>query len=294
MVFIIYVQHSKGRILKRIIAEMEEDALNVLKFMASNGLVANPKKTTLIFLNCKSSTNPISINIGNEKITQEKSAKLLGMSLDDNQQWKSHISGSGGVIPNLNKRLYTLRRLRNHVNEECLKKVANSIYTSKIRYGLQLCGKVRSQPEDTTVKVMKELQKTQNKMLRFLNKTKISDKIKTELILDKFNMLSVNQLNTQIKLTETWKAVNDVKSSLNNLKKKKFEADRTSRSVTNGDLLEEGSTIIALNTYQNDATRIWNKAPISIKSSLSLYLAKKEIKKFFKNTTYLVSKLYFS
>ena len=95
-------------------------------------------------------------------------------------------------------------------------------------------------------------------------------------------MLSVNQRNAQIKLTETWKAVNDVKSSLNNLKRKKFEAYRTSRSVTNGDLLEEGSTIIALNTYQNDATRIWNKAPISIKSSLSLYLAKKEIKKFVK------------
>ena len=76
--------------------------------------------------------------------------------------------------------------------------MANSIYTSKIRYGLQLCGKVRSQPEDTTVKLMKELQKTQIKMLRFLNKTKISDKIKTELILDKFNMLSVNQLNAQI------------------------------------------------------------------------------------------------
>ena len=30
---------------------MEIDAVNVLKFMASNGLVANPKKTTLIFLN---------------------------------------------------------------------------------------------------------------------------------------------------------------------------------------------------------------------------------------------------
>ena len=95
-------------------------------------------------------------------------------------------------------------------------------------------------------------------------------------------MLSVNQRNAQIKLTETWKAVNDVKSSLNNLKKKKFEAIRTSRSVTNGDLIEEGSSIIALNTYQNDASRIWNKAPISIKSCLSLYKAKKEIKKFLK------------
>ena len=42
-----------GRILKAIIRKMESDALMVLKFMASNGLVANPKKTTLLFLNLK-------------------------------------------------------------------------------------------------------------------------------------------------------------------------------------------------------------------------------------------------
>ena len=32
---------------------LEEDANNVLKFMASNWLVANPSKTTLMFLNLK-------------------------------------------------------------------------------------------------------------------------------------------------------------------------------------------------------------------------------------------------
>ena len=56
---------------------MEEDAINVLKFMASNGLVANPKKTKLLFLNLKSKMDPISIKIGNENIMQESSAKLL-------------------------------------------------------------------------------------------------------------------------------------------------------------------------------------------------------------------------
>ena len=122
---------------------MEEDAINVLRFMASNGLVANPKKTTFIILNRKANLDPITIKIGKEVITQEKTAKLLGMSLDDNQQWKTHITGTGGVISNLNQRLYKLRRLRNHVNEKCLQKVANSIYTSKFRYGLQLCAKLK-------------------------------------------------------------------------------------------------------------------------------------------------------
>ena len=69
-------------------------------------------------------------------------------------------------------------------------------------------------------------------------------------------MLLVNQLNADIKLTETWKALNDNKSLLNNLRRKSAEANRPSRSTANGDLIEEGSSNIALCTYQNDSTRI--------------------------------------
>ena len=48
--------------------------------MASNGLVANPKKTSLIILNHKQQkTNdaPITIEIGNEKITLHTEGDIL-------------------------------------------------------------------------------------------------------------------------------------------------------------------------------------------------------------------------
>ena len=44
------------KLLSRVIEMLEEDALNVLKFMASNGLVANASKTALMFLNVKKAT----------------------------------------------------------------------------------------------------------------------------------------------------------------------------------------------------------------------------------------------
>ena len=50
------------------------------------------------------------------------------------------------------------------------------------------------------------IQKTQNKLTRFLNNAKISDKISTKTLLKNINGLSVNQLNAQIKLTELWKS----------------------------------------------------------------------------------------
>ena len=49
------------------------------------------------------------------------------------------------------------------------------------------------------------IQKCQNKLLRILNGTRISEKISTKSMLVKFKMLSVNQMMAQIKLIEMWK-----------------------------------------------------------------------------------------
>ena len=67
---------------------------------------------------------------------------------------------------------------------------------------------------------MTELQKSQNKLLRLLNGTRIRDKISTATLLLKHNMLSVNQINAQIKLTKAWMAFNNKNSSLIKLKKR--------------------------------------------------------------------------
>ena len=67
--------------LEEVKRKMEEDARNVLSYMASNGLIANPKKTAMLFLNNKKSkeSSAISIMIGKEMLEQEHSAKLLGI-----------------------------------------------------------------------------------------------------------------------------------------------------------------------------------------------------------------------
>ena len=62
--------------------------------MASNGLTSNPNKTSLVFLNVKKSELRINeLKIRKELIVQEKNAKLLGITFDDNQEWNSHIHG---------------------------------------------------------------------------------------------------------------------------------------------------------------------------------------------------------
>ena len=116
---------------------LEEDALNVLRFMASNGLVANPSKTALLFLNNKNTTNEeISLKIGDTTVKQVSSAKLLGVVMDDDQSWTSQITGAGGMISSMNSRLFIIKRLSASISKDRLRRIVDSLYTSKVRYGL--------------------------------------------------------------------------------------------------------------------------------------------------------------
>ena len=114
--------------------------------------------------------------------------------------------------------------------------------------------------------------------LRTLQTARIKDKVSIASMLDRQNMLSVNQLQAQIKLTEMWKATNLSTYPLN-IEKRSLSVDaRTTRSVTMQNLNEPRT----LNSFIGDSTRLWNKAPISIRSAKSIGIAKQEIKKFCK------------
>ena len=275
---------TSGPDLGEIISRMEKDAENVLKYMASNGLIANPNKTSLLFLNQKSNVeNQITIRIGNDVITQERSAKLLGMTFDQDQQWKSQIYGKSGLVSSLNSRLFIIKRLGNHLKGEALLKVIDGLFTSKIRYGLQLLGRVRLRESDPVNQDLQAIQKIQNKLLRHLNHSRLKDKIRTSDLLEKFKMLSINQLNAQIKLTEMWKAINLQNYPIKVSKQIIPNLGSTTRATTYGRLIEPGTKTKTIKTCISDSTRIWNKAPTVIKLCTTLHLAKIEIKKFLKS-----------
>ena len=76
-----------------------------------------------------------------------------------------------------------------------MKKIYDSLYTSKLRYGLQLFGRVRINDDDTKDGVLKVLQITQNKAARFLNGNKLQDHVPTKKTFEELDILSVNQLS---------------------------------------------------------------------------------------------------
>ena len=222
---------------------------------------------------------PITIKVGTSNVTQETNAKLLGINIDENLDWKTQISGQGGMVSALNSRLFLIKRLSNYISKKRLMKVADSLYTSKIRYGIQLMGKVRTTKEDPTNSLLKKVQVAQNKFARFMAGKSLIDKINTEKILSDIKLLSVNQLNAHIKLQEVWKAQNNKNYPTQWVLDPKI-VDARKRSVQKEALIVDGKGLRLQSTFYSDAANLWNKAPDAIKKSLTIYSAKSEIKKY--------------
>ena len=127
---------------------------------------------------------------------------------------------------------------------------------------------------------MTKLQVTQNNLLRVLENVLLKDGAHTKDLLEHQKMLSVNQLAAQIKLTEMWKATNVSNYAIKVTKQAPAPNGRETRGVSSGKLVEPGKTNLVLNSCVGDGTRLWNIAPHSVKSTNTIFTAKKEIKKF--------------
>jgi len=267
---------------EKMIKNLESDANQVLKYMASNGLVANAKKTSFLVLNGKNLPENQKVKIGADLVPREKTACLLGIKFQDNQQWKAQISGKGGLLSALNSRHYIIKRLSSHLSKDSIRMLVDGLYMSKIRYGLQLYGTVRLNDLDPVCLELKAVQTKQNDLLRTLNGTKIKDRVSVAYLLAKFNTMSVNQLNAQIKLLEIWKALNQKDYPLKIVQHEVKDKGVTTRAGHESRPCEIGKSVLVQKTSVSDAIRIWNRAPESIKKCKTLYCARKEIKTYAK------------
>ena len=175
-----------------------------------------------------------------------------------------------------------IRRVKNQVPREKLPRLAHALWTSKLRYGLQLCSQVRLKESDSQNNYMQAAQIAQNKMLRLLDNSTLSDRIPTVDLLKRANMLSVNQLSASIKLTEAWKSCNieDYPIELEKNHENITPNERTMRPHIRRQWKEDGKTVVARESFTRSTAKIWNQAPQAIKEATTLNSAKKQIKTY--------------
>ena len=157
--------------------------------------------------------------------------------------------------------------------------VVHSLWISKLRYGLQLCTRVRLTDSDVTTCAMKTLQLTQNRLLRVLNGTKIKDRISIRSMLEKFQLLSVHQLAAKIKLIEVWKTINrpDYPLSLDPYNGNQNTPSHDLRTQQNRIFNDSCKLKKSELSFHKDGARLWNVTTVEVKTASSLNIAKKKI-----------------
>ena len=110
--------------------------------------------------------------------------------------------------------------------------------------------------------------------------SKISDKVSIKSLLEKFNVVSINQLNAQIKLLEIWKSLNVEDYPLEIRQQETMENSTTTRAAARGKPCGIGRSNLMQSSCVSDAVKLWNMAPKEITECRSMYQAKNQIKKY--------------
>ena len=261
--------------------KLQEDAENVLQFMASNGLVANPSKTVFMILGDRSANGEMheneSIRVGKEDVKATQTANVLGIFIDKNQKWTTHLHK---LVTALDRRLYQIRRMAAKISKPGLRKISDSLWTSKLRYGLQLCTEVRSNEAQSKNTELIKVQRAQNRLLRVLTNTRKGDHTRIADMLTETANLSVNQTAAQIKLLEMWKASNNQDYPIKMEKIRQESGGPNTRSNLTTKFKEEGRTNVMKHSFVGDSARLWNRAPTCIKMAKKISSAKLEIRKY--------------
>ena len=98
-----------------------------LYFFSSNGLVNNADKLAVLY-------NVITVeNVGAENLVSTYSEKLLGLHINADFVWSTHIDK---LSIELKKRIGLLRRIKKRVRKEKIVIIAEAIFNSVLRYGV--------------------------------------------------------------------------------------------------------------------------------------------------------------
>ena len=142
-------------------------------------------------------------------------------------------------------------------------KIVDGLFTSKIRYGVwsPIVCKGQDQWFGSNKWFIIEIQKIQNKLLRMLTNTKLQD---TVTLLQATKMLSVNQINPQIKILEIWKSLNIENYPIKLEKHSERRAGTSTRPCTSCKRIKHWKNNISQKTCMNDAVRLWNQLPVEV------------------------------
>ena len=113
--------------------ELSAAVSSLASHLRSRGLILNESKTQVLGIHSKAGHNlTLSVTCDGVPLTQSRTAKYLGIVLDDQLNWKAQVAA---VVKKVSYRLLNLQRIRSHLPLQLSITLYNSLLVSNQLYG---------------------------------------------------------------------------------------------------------------------------------------------------------------
>ena len=171
---------------------INEDMQLITSYFDLNKTTLNIDKTEMIIFR-DANPPPMNITINNIKIKVVTSAPYLGVTLDHDMKWTTHIQ-------NLRKKLAPIagvfKKIKNNIPERLKRTLFLSFFQAKLLYGIEAWG-------CADCNKLNIIQHSQNKAIK--NLLNLPRQTSTKDIHEKLNVLTIKQLHTKVAATHIFK-----------------------------------------------------------------------------------------
>ena len=123
--------------ITRFESEVNSELEKVYVWLTSNKLTLNIKKSKFLLISNKRLPNDFELKVNNINLERCSSYKYLGVHIDENLNWESHIDY---ITSKISKACGCLAKLRNCVSTSTLREVYHALIHSYLRYGIVAWG----------------------------------------------------------------------------------------------------------------------------------------------------------
>ena len=125
--------------LKKLNKQVNTDLTLLVNWLRSNKISLNTKMTELIIFKSKTKqiTKRLNFRISGQRLTPVNCIKYLGVKIDQNLYFSSHIAD---LTLKLSRSNGMLAKIRHYVNKETLLSIYHAIFSSHLMYGCQIWG----------------------------------------------------------------------------------------------------------------------------------------------------------
>ena len=250
--------------LESLITRLEHDVLLVIEWFDSNYMKLNTKKCHLLISGCKNQWKWAMV--GKEKIWENKSKTILGITIDRDLSFNDHVSQ---ICLKAGRKVTALRRMCRYINLNKRKLIFNAFIKSQFAY----CPLVWLFHDR---KLENKINRLHERVLRIVYKDNQST---FKELLQKDKSVSIHHRNIQLLATEVYKHKHGLSPPImNDVFEIKQYLGPILRSQSDYQIPEINTVSFGENSLRYLGPKIWNILPQKLKDIDSLNKFKIEIK----------------